>query len=104
MNHLMQIDVSQTMTGILIAAVTALSGVVTYLFRLLFARLDKEVMRLDENMEKMKIKLETATASREKSDLKALRAEIEARMPCHLPVCPKHQASFSIAPEQAPDA
>lgn len=75
-----------------LAAIGALAGVVAFMGRWILG----EVKALKLSHSELKKKLESEIKERHSSDLKALRSEIESKLPCHLEACPK-RATFSVS-------
>ncbi len=83
--------------GYFVAAIGTLSGVVGLLGKWILSKLGKDISTLETKVTALETKVDEEKTRRESSDLKALRAEIAAQLPCQLPVCPKRNAtSFSI--------
>lgn len=107
MHYLSQIDLSGTVLGAIVACIGTLAGAIGYLHRQMVARLDSDRLEIKSEFKEHKVetekeirsldeKLALAAKATQESDLKALRAEILAHSPCHLPECPKRSASYSI--------
>lgn len=82
-----------------LAAIGALGGVIAFMGRWILS----EVKALKASHSELERKLESEIKERHSSDLKALRAEIESKLPCHLSECPK-KATYSVSQESLPHA
>ena len=82
-------DISGTVIGGIISCIAALAGAIGFLHRQTMTRIDADQKEIKGRMISLETKLESESIARQASDLKALKAEIMAEMPCRLENCPK---------------
>lgn len=87
----------ENMNGYMVSAIISLGGVVTFMGKWILS----EIKALKKKVPELEDRLNKEIAERHQSDLKALRSEIESKMPCHLPDCPK-RATYSVSPDHCP--
>lgn len=96
---LSELQQNPNLIGYFLTAIGTLSGVIGILARWIMTKLGKDIQSLETKVTALELKVDEEKSRRESSDLKALRAEIAAQLPCQLSECPKRSSpSFSIGP------